>query len=234
MNPLKSAPLVLFGLMLWSAPAWAIDVYLNGVLITGVRNQEFENATVTLDEDGNVRIHAPQYRVERADTEDRGPEGRDTNRTAGGGDAGPGSGAGSATPIRPGNAQDSPPAQGGQGLSRRYWLVAQVNSPGMVQYRLTVRINGRVVARFDDSNAPQAPIEVTDYLRPGRNTVSIVADKITEGNRRSESSRHWMRVVVSDGHIEGSSVIIDRPGVIFTRNAAQTDQVTQDFELNAE
>ena len=41
----------------------AADVYLNGVDITGVRNQTFENATVRIDAQGNVHIDAPGYAV---------------------------------------------------------------------------------------------------------------------------------------------------------------------------
>lgn len=225
MSPLRSSVVVLVGISLWASQVWAVDVYLNGVLITGVRDQEFENARVTLDADGNVHIHAPQYRVERQDTEDRGPDGTDTNHA---------SSSDNVTPIQPNANTQPPPAGGGSGLSRRYWLVAQASTPGMVQYRITVEINGRVVRTFDDANVPPAPIEVTSYLRRGRNSVNIVAEKTTNGERRSDSSRHWLRVVISDGHIEGTAVVIESPRLIFTRNAAQTDRVTRDFELNAE
>jgi len=40
--------------------------------------------------------------------------------------------------------------------------------------------------------------------------------------------------VVADGHIEGSAVVIDTPGVIFTRNASQTDRASREFTLNAD
>jgi hypothetical protein len=223
MTSSRSAVVALVGISVFAVPAWAVDVYLNGVLITGVRGQEFENARVTLDADGNVHIHAPQYSVERQDTVDRGPAGQDHASSSD-----------SVTPVRPRSDPQPPPPEGGRGLSRRYWLVAQASAPGMVQYRITVEINGRLVRTFDDSNVPAAPIEVTSYLRRGANTVNIVAEKTTNGERRSESSRHWLRVVISDGHIEGQSVVIDSPRLIFTRNAAQTDQVSRDFDLDAE
>lgn len=236
MTPLRSAFFSLLLLTVSAGSAQALDVYLNGVLITGVRNQEFENATVRLDSEGNVRIHAPQYRVERADRTDRGPEGSEVVRTEGGGSSAATPSGGSSSPAAASSgspASESPPENGGAGLSRRYWLVAQVNGEGMVQYRVSVRINGRLVRTFTDSDAPP-PIEVTNYVRPGRNSVVIEAVKITEGDRRSESSRHWIRVVVADGHIEGSAVVIDRPGVIFTRNAAQTSRESREYNLNAE
>ena len=49
--------------VLAAAPAQAQKVYVNGVDVTGVVNLRFESATVTIDEQGNVRIEAPGYTV---------------------------------------------------------------------------------------------------------------------------------------------------------------------------
>jgi hypothetical protein len=231
MTPRKSVLLLIAVIVAWAGQAVALDVYLNGVLITGVRNQEIQNATVQLDAQGNVKILAPHYRVEREDTTLNGPAGTTKIQSSSGASTTPPPA--SIAPQQPSTSGDAPPPGGGSGLSRRYWLVAEVNGPGMVQYRIEVRVNGLLVRSFSDADAP-APIEVTDYLRPGTNNVRITADKINEGSRRSDSSRYWIRVVVADGHIEGSAVVIDRPGVIFTRNAAQIDRASREFELQAE
>lgn len=51
--------------LLVSAPALAVEVYLNGVKVTGaLKGQTFENAKVTIDAAGDVRIDAPGYKVE--------------------------------------------------------------------------------------------------------------------------------------------------------------------------
>lgn len=230
MTPRKSVLLLIAVIVAWAGQAVALDVYLNGVLITGVRNQEIQNATVQLDAQGNVKILAPHYRVEREDTTLNGPAGTTKIHSSGGSTTPPPA---QIAPQSPTPGSDAPPADGGRGLSQRYWLVAEVNGPGLVQYRIEVRVNGLLVRSFSDADA-LPPLEVTDYLRPGMNNVRITADKINEGGRRSDSSRHWIRVVVADGHIEGSAVVIDRPGVIFTRNAAQTDRASREFELQAE
>ena len=60
MSPKRIALFVALLSAVVAGPALALDVYLNGVRITGVRNQSFENATVELDGEGNVRIKAPQ------------------------------------------------------------------------------------------------------------------------------------------------------------------------------
>jgi hypothetical protein len=44
-------------------PAGAVEVFLNGVQITGANDQVIENAKVVLDKQGNVHINAPDYKV---------------------------------------------------------------------------------------------------------------------------------------------------------------------------
>jgi len=228
MSPIRTAMLVAAAVLAMATEAAAVDVYVNGVLVTGVRNQEFEGVTVRLDSAGDVRITAPHYRVERLDATDSGPAGIRATRTGQGTPPGP-----APTKVQSaGSRSDPPPANGGASLALRYWLVAESSSPGNVQYRIEVRVNGLLVRSFDDAALPP-PVDITEYLRPGRNTIRITADKINEGGRRSTSSRDWLRVVVSDGHVEGTAVVIDGPGIIFTRNAAQTDRVSTDHQLEA-
>ncbi len=43
--------------------AGGVEVFLNGVQITGVRDQVIEKAKVVLDSNGNVHIEAPDYKV---------------------------------------------------------------------------------------------------------------------------------------------------------------------------
>ncbi|MBN1771936.1 MAG: hypothetical protein JXB32_11775 [Deltaproteobacteria bacterium] len=50
--------------LLAAAPAQAQKVYVNGVDCTGLISARFEGATVSFDEQGNIRIDAPGYRVQ--------------------------------------------------------------------------------------------------------------------------------------------------------------------------
>jgi hypothetical protein len=50
--------------ILFAAPAQAQKVYVNGVECTGIVSARFEGATVSFDEQGNIRIDAPGYRVQ--------------------------------------------------------------------------------------------------------------------------------------------------------------------------
>lgn len=48
-----------------SMPAWAVEVYVNGVNVDGLTNHSFEKVNVRLDEKGNVQIDAPGYSVKK-------------------------------------------------------------------------------------------------------------------------------------------------------------------------
>jgi hypothetical protein len=51
--------------LLITTPALAVEIYLNGVKVTGaLKGQTFENAKVSIDAAGDVRIDAPGYKVE--------------------------------------------------------------------------------------------------------------------------------------------------------------------------
>lgn len=63
-------------LLLLPAPVLAagVEVYLNGVQITGAREQVIENARVELDKAGNVHISAPDYKVRELGAAGGGPK----------------------------------------------------------------------------------------------------------------------------------------------------------------
>lgn len=59
--------LIAMFLLVPSAFAGSPKLFLNGVDITGVTDQEFEGTTVKIDSAGNIFIDAPQYKVEVQD-----------------------------------------------------------------------------------------------------------------------------------------------------------------------
>lgn len=56
---------VLLLTMLLAVPALAGDVFINGVQVEGLANQQFDKVTVKFDERGNIWIEAPGYNVKR-------------------------------------------------------------------------------------------------------------------------------------------------------------------------
>jgi hypothetical protein len=56
-----------WGLLVWMVlglPAGAAEVYLNGVQVTGAKDQTIEKCKVVLDKNGDVYITAPDYKVQ--------------------------------------------------------------------------------------------------------------------------------------------------------------------------
>ncbi len=49
--------------MAFVGPSFARNIFLNGVNIDTVRNQDFDNVQVRVDQSGNIYISAPQYTV---------------------------------------------------------------------------------------------------------------------------------------------------------------------------
>ena len=46
-----------------ATPAWAFEVFLNGVKVTNLRNADLSNCAVKFDGDGNIKIISPGYIV---------------------------------------------------------------------------------------------------------------------------------------------------------------------------
>lgn len=64
---MKRIGIVIALLLLSTLPLYAGSIFLNGVKIDGVRDQEFKSVNVKIDKDGNIHISAPQYIVKTAD-----------------------------------------------------------------------------------------------------------------------------------------------------------------------
>jgi hypothetical protein len=190
-------------------------VSLNGVAIDGVTNQRFENCTVTIDAEGNVNIEARGYAV----------------RPAGA----PGSRAAPLTPAAaPAPAAGPPPAAAAPApdkLTRRYFLVTEQTRPDGTQFDIAVFINAKWIRELK-SQEDQVVTEVTRYLRPGPNKVTLAATK-RSGDRKSSSPDVVFRVVIGEGDQGGDHVRIDTPLVDARRTAAETADVTEEFTMMA-
>jgi hypothetical protein len=193
-----------------AAPASAgPSVTLNGVVIDGVTSQKFENCTVTIDEQGNVHIQAKGYAVKSA-----GP----------GAPADPAAKTPATTP-RPAEAR--PPGK----VTRRYFLVTEHTAPG-TQYDLAIFINAQWI-REVKATEPQLVMEITKYLRPGPNKVTLAATKRIQGERLAYGSEVQLKVVIGEGNVGGGHVMIDVPLVETARTAAEIDDRTEEFVVEA-
>jgi hypothetical protein len=196
------------------ATAGAASVTLNGVPIDGVTSQKFENATVTIDDKGNIHIEAKGYAVKGAASAGGSPAS---------GDPQPGVSKQPATvDVRPG-----PPGK----LYRRYFLATEHGAPG-TQYDLAIFINAQWIREVKASE-PQVVMEITKYLRPGANKVTLAATKHIEGQRLSYGKDVQLKVVIGEGNVGGDHVMIDVPLVEAVRTAAETQDRTDEFVVQA-
>jgi hypothetical protein len=196
---------------------------LNGINIDGVTNQRFENCSVTIDALGNVNIEAKGYTVRPA--------------------AGSASPALKAVPLAPppgppvaAAAAPAPTAAPAAApapdkLSRRYFLVTEQTRPDGTQFDIAVFINAKWIRELK-SQEDQVVTEVTRYLRPGPNKVTLAATK-RPGERKSTSPDVVYRVVIGEGDQGGDHVRIDLPMVDARRTAAEPADVTEEFTLVA-
>lgn len=129
--------------LLLSLAAMAQDrtLYVNGVQADALRSYEFKSVNVRIDEQGNVWVDAPQYKVEVQ---------------------GNASGGGASASASGGAAASAAAMQG------RYWLVTQDNqSQG---HEIEVLVNGVLVQKIRSGDA-QLILDIGKYLRVGSNTV---------------------------------------------------------------
>ncbi len=190
-------------------PASAASVTLNGVNIDGVTSQKFENCTVTIDGQGDVHIEAKGYAVKT------------------GGTSAPTDPAVRTTPAT--QAADARPPAGK--LTRRYFLATEQTAPG-TQYDLAIFINAQWIREVKASE-PQLVMEITKYLRPGPNKLTLAATKRIQGERLAYGSDVQLKVVVGEGNVGGGHVMIDVPLVETQLTAAEMDDKTMEFVVEA-
>jgi hypothetical protein len=210
-------PALLVALALGGAvtPASAApSVTLNGVAIDGVTGQRFENCTVVIDAQGNVHIQAKGYAVKGAAPAEAPAL------------APPLAGA-RAPEARPAEARAAPAGK----VSRRYFLATEHTPPG-TQYDLAIFINAQWIREVKASE-PQLVMEITKYLRPGQNKVTLAATKRIVGERLAYGNDVQLKVVIGEGNVGGGHVMIDVPLVETARSAADVEDRTEEFVIEA-
>jgi len=179
--------------------ASARNVYLNGVEIGDLRKQTFKDATVYIDEAGDVHISSDRYKVEVVDEDGK-----------------PG---GAASAVGERDAAGANPQ-----LRQRYFLVTKPSTAGRAQYDVVIKVNGvqrRVVKAADEALI----IEVSAWFKAGSNTVELVATKNLRNGRKSFSPEDKMRIILGAGREDGDRVKVDVINVDFNCDASQLDDV---------
>jgi hypothetical protein len=179
-------------------------IFLNGVNIDGLRSQSFEKCkTIKIDDRGDVYMDCPGYEVKEAPPPAAAP----------------------LPAIAAASLIAPPPA-----ITKHYWLVSEEKAGA--QYDLDVFVNAKWLRKIK-AGEPQIVVEVTKYLHPGPNKILFAATKRLEGARSSASPASFLKVTVGEGEAGGNTVMIDNPLVECKRTAAETDNVNEEFSLQA-
>lgn len=208
-------PLLLAVALLASSAAVAGSTYLNGVNIDGVTGVKFEKATVRIDNDGNIFIEAPGYKVvQSAEPVAQAPAqtGSSSTTTA--------------------SATQAPAGPTPTKITKRYWLVVKQTAPGMTEYDVDVYLNAKWLMTVKNA-MPNDAIDITRHLAPGPNTVVFEAKKVTSGARKSFSTEHALSLVIGEGNEASGNVMVDNALVTFRRTAQDADSVAREYSFVA-
>ncbi|HKC58744.1 MAG TPA: hypothetical protein VKB92_01555 [Myxococcales bacterium] len=183
----------------------AASVFLNGVNIDGVRGQSFEKCrAVRIDDKGNVQLDCPGYQAESA------------------------GGSGSAAVVLP-----SIPVAGASfaptSLAKHYFLVTEQNDGAAAQYDIDVYVNSKWVRKVR-SGDEQIVLDITKFLLPGANKVLFAATKRAQ---KAGAASSFVRFIVGEGESSGAQILIDNPLLECKRTAAETDNVNEEFTVQA-
>ncbi len=117
-------------------------------------------------------------------------------------------------------------------LTKHYWLVTQQATRGATQYDINLFINKKWIRKLK-SDEDQVVLEVTKHLAPGENKIILEAKKHIEGTRTSSSAAQTFSVIVGEGQASADNVVVDNPFFEMKRTAAETQDVTEDFTVQA-
>jgi hypothetical protein len=117
-------------------------------------------------------------------------------------------------------------------LTRRYFLATEQTQPDGTQYDVAIFINAQWIRELR-SGEPQVVMEITKYLRPGPNKVVLAAQKRIVGERHHHDPGVILKIVMGAGNVGGGHVMIDEPLVEMVRTAAEIEDKTEEFVLEA-
>ncbi len=214
MNSRISKPLIVVTLswLLLGSAAAGVDVYLNGVNISGAKDQVIENAKVLLDKNGDVHINAPDYKVRELSK----PGPASTPPTS--------SPASSPAPTAP-----TTQAQ----LKAKYFVITDVTRPKVVGYEIQVIVNNKFLKTLNDDFS-QAVIELNNYLKEGANTVSFRALRPQGKSAQSTLASDAFTIILGEGNgDEGGTLTIENVLGEFKVTAIDRGEKSQTFSFQA-
>lgn len=117
-------------------------------------------------------------------------------------------------------------------ITRKYFVVTEQKEPGGAQFDIDLYVNSKWIRRFRNTDDPTV-LEITKYLKPGKNKLLFSAVKNREGGRVTASPTVFHRILVGEGDSSRGNVVIDNPVAEFKASAAQTDNFVEEREVVA-
>lgn len=124
------------------------------------------------------------------------------------------------------------PSRPESAITQKYFLVTEQTPAGMTEYEVDLFLNGKFM-RTLKSGEEQLVTDITKQLKVGQNLVIIQAKKryAEPSSPKSLSRSHVFRVIIGEGSTNAEQVTIEKQLVTFTRTAADTNDVTQEFSF---
>ncbi|HEY4222457.1 MAG TPA: hypothetical protein VGO62_13975 [Myxococcota bacterium] len=124
------------------------------------------------------------------------------------------------------------PAADAGPVTKRYFMVSEIAGVGMAQYDIDVFVNSVWIKRVSSSDPQgQAVVEISRFLKKGKNTVHFTAKKNIVDQRKSSSPAHYVKVTIGEGNVGGNNVMIDNPLVEYGRDASMTTDDAAEFVI---
>jgi len=187
-----------------AASALAADVILNGKKITGMSNVDFGKVHVRLDAAGNVRIDAPEFKVQEV-----APPGTKSSP--------------------PPKAAEPTPPPNPAGLQKQYFVVTEGSQPGGTGYDVKLMINNKYIKTLPDT-IPQHVVELNEFLKKGANSISFLAKR--EG-RSAKSADATFDLMIGIGDASGGQLSIEQVLHEFKLTAADPPEKAKTFSIVA-
>ncbi|MBW1879169.1 MAG: hypothetical protein JRI25_13280 [Deltaproteobacteria bacterium] len=192
-------------LLWWASVAMAGTIYVNGVDVTGLRGQSFDNVTITFDSNGDVHISAPQYEIEVVDPQAPTIPPPTT----------------SPDPPRTAPPLPTPPSGVAEG---RWWLISEDN--GSAGHTVEIFINDTPVQTVQ-SQGEQIIEDVGPWLRPGTNRIKMVS-------MSRDASGGALYVYLGTGSNDSGTLVMDTPDVQFGLGASRSGSYTRDYTIEVQ
>lgn len=198
-----------------AAVALAGKVYVNGVDVTGLQGQTFEDVTVTFDQNGDIRVVAPGYEIQVVDPATVPSAGEPVERPVRAG------GLAETAPPSPTTTPDpAPPMQSGL-PEGRWWLVTEDDaSKG---HEVEVFVNDQLV-RTVRSGEPQVIEDVGPWLRRGRNEVRMVSTSDAGGGGT-------LYIYMGTGNNDSGTLMMDAPDIQFGLGGGRTGTYEREYTI---